>query len=125
MLSHPVAFTSGSDSSGVGSDSPPRAAQSPITMNDVSQILADLRQIDPSLGAEVVLWALRRRRLDHDDDTMGSTDGKRRLSRHEYSEENPDEVREAAAIREGLRAMRAVLEAAEAAGVRFRLSVEY
>ncbi len=43
----------------------------------------------------------------------------------DFLEENPDEVREAAAIREGLRAMRAVLEAAEAAGVRFRLSVEY
>ena len=43
----------------------------------------------------------------------------------DFIEENPDEVREAAAIREGLQAMRAVLEAAEAAGVRFRLSVEY
>ncbi len=43
----------------------------------------------------------------------------------DFIEENPDEVREAAAIREGLRAMREVLKAAEAAGVRFRLSVEY
>ncbi len=43
----------------------------------------------------------------------------------DFLDENPDEVREAAAIRDGLHAMRAVLEAAEAAGVRFRLSVEY
>lgn len=42
-----------------------------------------------------------------------------------YLEENPEEVDDVEAIREGLDDMRKVLEAAESAGCRFRLSVDY
>ena len=43
----------------------------------------------------------------------------------DFIEENRDEVKEPAAILDGLKRLEAVLEAAEAADVRFRLSVEY
>lgn len=44
---------------------------------------------------------------------------------HAYLGENPDEVDDAESVREELLAMQRILEAAEAAGSRFRLSVDY
>lgn len=43
----------------------------------------------------------------------------------EYLEENPEELDETSTVLEGLAAMQSVLEAADAAGVRFRLSIDY